>query len=106
MDAPETAPLDGEGQFLTGWLLVAMPGIEDPRTPYGLIHAVANCLDDSAIITSGFSRRGLVAEIGFEKAFLEYDQPPRLHGETHHSIFVLVEMALLALTTYSRCRCG
>jgi glycosyltransferase involved in cell wall biosynthesis len=46
--------------------------------------------------------RGLVSEIGFEKAFIEYDQPPRLHGKTHHSIFVLVEMALLALTTYSR----
>jgi len=31
---------------------LAMPGADDPRTPYGLIHAVANCLDDSAIITS------------------------------------------------------
>ncbi|MDD2669156.1 MULTISPECIES: acetolactate synthase large subunit [Zoogloea] len=31
---------------------LAMPGVDDPRSPYGLIHAVANCLDDSAIITS------------------------------------------------------
>ena len=31
---------------------LAMPGIDNPRTPYGLIHAVASCLDDSAIITS------------------------------------------------------
>ncbi|MBI2315523.1 MAG: acetolactate synthase large subunit [Betaproteobacteria bacterium] len=29
-----------------------MPGIEDPRTHYGLIRAVAECLDDSAIITT------------------------------------------------------
>ncbi|NTV09484.1 MAG: acetolactate synthase large subunit, partial [Zoogloea sp.] len=29
-----------------------MPGVEDPRTHYGLIQAVANSLDDSAIITS------------------------------------------------------
>ena len=31
---------------------LAMPGVDNPRSPYGLIHAVANCLDDSAIITS------------------------------------------------------
>jgi len=29
-----------------------MPGLDDPRTPYGLIHAVANCLDDEATITT------------------------------------------------------
>lgn len=29
-----------------------MPGIDDPRTPYGLIRAVANCLDDEATITT------------------------------------------------------
>ncbi|MBI4292247.1 MAG: acetolactate synthase large subunit [Betaproteobacteria bacterium] len=29
-----------------------MPGIEDPRTHYGLIRAVADCLDDEAIITT------------------------------------------------------
>ncbi|MEF8769836.1 MAG: acetolactate synthase large subunit [Candidatus Accumulibacter phosphatis] len=29
-----------------------MPGIDDPRTPYGLIRAVANCLDDAATITT------------------------------------------------------
>ncbi|WP_374481817.1 acetolactate synthase large subunit [Zoogloea sp.] len=31
---------------------LAMPGVDNPRSPYGLIHAVANSLDDSAIITS------------------------------------------------------
>jgi len=29
-----------------------MPGIEDPRTPYGLIRAVADCLDDEATIAT------------------------------------------------------
>jgi len=39
-------------ESLKGRFPLAMPGIEDPRSPYGLIHAVASCLDDSAIITS------------------------------------------------------
>jgi len=29
-----------------------LPGIDDPRTPYGLIRAVADCLDDEATITT------------------------------------------------------
>ncbi|MCM8595319.1 acetolactate synthase large subunit [Accumulibacter sp.] len=29
-----------------------MPGIDDPRTPYGLIRAVADCLDDQATIAT------------------------------------------------------
>lgn len=29
-----------------------MPGIDDPRTPYGLIRAVADCVDDDATITT------------------------------------------------------
>ncbi len=29
-----------------------MPGIDDPRMPYGLIRAVADCLDDEATITT------------------------------------------------------
>ena len=29
-----------------------MPGIDDPSTPYGLIRAVADCLDDEATITT------------------------------------------------------
>ncbi|WP_301102114.1 acetolactate synthase large subunit [Propionivibrio sp.] len=29
-----------------------MPGIEDPRTPYGLIRAIADCLDDEATIST------------------------------------------------------
>lgn len=39
-------------ESLKGRFPLAMPGIDNPRTPYGLIHAVASCLDDNAIITS------------------------------------------------------
>ncbi len=46
--------------------------------------------------------RGLVSEIGFEKAFIEYDQPARKHGHSSHSLFDLIEMAMLAITTYSK----
>jgi glycosyltransferase involved in cell wall biosynthesis len=46
--------------------------------------------------------RGLVSEIGFEKAFVEYHQPPRKHGKSKHTFFDLFDLALLALTTYSK----
>jgi acetolactate synthase I/II/III large subunit len=39
-------------ESLKGRFPLAMPGVDDPRSPYGLIHAVASCLDDNAIITS------------------------------------------------------
>jgi len=46
--------------------------------------------------------RGLVSEIGFDKVFVGYHQPPRKHGRTRHSFFDLIELSMLALTTYSR----
>jgi len=46
--------------------------------------------------------RGMVSEIGFEKAFIEYHQPPRRHGETHHSFAMLLDLAIVALTSYSK----
>lgn len=39
-------------ESLKGRFPLVTPGVDNPRSPYGLIHAVANCLDDSAIITS------------------------------------------------------
>ncbi len=45
--------------------------------------------------------RGLVPEIGFERAVVEYDQPDRVHGHSRNSIFDLVDLAMLALSTYS-----
>lgn len=68
---------------------------------YGLfdkqIVQIMRDLDDS---TPYF--RGIVSEIGFEKAFVEYHQPPRLHGKSRHSFFDLLELAILGLTSYSK----
>jgi len=46
--------------------------------------------------------RGLVSEIGFERAVVEYDQPLRKHGKSRHSLFDLVDFALIGLTTYAK----
>lgn len=46
--------------------------------------------------------RGMISEIGFEKAFVQYQQPPRRHGRSHHSFFDLLELAILGLTSYSK----
>jgi polyisoprenyl-phosphate glycosyltransferase len=46
--------------------------------------------------------RGLVSEIGFDKAFVDYHQPARKHGKSRHNFFDLLELSMLALTTYSK----
>ena len=46
--------------------------------------------------------RGIISEIGFEKAFVEYRQPPRRYGKSRHSFFDLLELAILGLTSYSK----
>jgi glycosyltransferase involved in cell wall biosynthesis len=46
--------------------------------------------------------RGMVSEIGFEKAFIEYHEPPRKHGVTRHSFPVLLDLAIVGLTSYSK----
>jgi glycosyltransferase involved in cell wall biosynthesis len=46
--------------------------------------------------------RGIISEIGFEKAFVEYHQPPRLHGKSRHSFYDLLELAILGFTSYSK----
>ncbi len=46
--------------------------------------------------------RGMVSEIGFEKAFVEYEQPVRKHGKSRHSFFDLFDLAMLGITSYSR----
>ncbi len=46
--------------------------------------------------------RGLVMEIGFERATIEYDQPPRRRGRSSYNFFSLADFALLGLSTYSR----
>ena len=46
--------------------------------------------------------RGLISEIGFDKAIIEYVEPPRLHGESRHSFMDLLDLAILGMTSYSR----
>ena len=46
--------------------------------------------------------RGLIAEIGFEVARLEYDQPARSGGVTKNNFYTLYDMAMLGITNHSR----
>ena len=46
--------------------------------------------------------RGLIAEVGFERAFVEYDQPERRYGRSSYTIFSLADYALIGLSSYSR----
>jgi glycosyltransferase involved in cell wall biosynthesis len=46
--------------------------------------------------------RGMVFEIGYEKAFVEYEQPPRRHGKSSYTMLSLVDYAFLGLTSYSK----
>lgn len=46
--------------------------------------------------------RGLLCEIGFEKAFVEYKQPKRARGITKNNFYTLYDMAMLGITTNSK----
>jgi glycosyltransferase involved in cell wall biosynthesis len=46
--------------------------------------------------------RGMVVEIGFDKAFVDYHQQARKHGASRHSFFQLLDFAILGLTSYSK----
>jgi hypothetical protein len=46
--------------------------------------------------------RGMVCEVGFEKAFVEYHQPPRRHGKSSYTFLSLLDYAVLGLTSYSK----
>lgn len=46
--------------------------------------------------------RGIVPEIGFERAIVEYEQPQRLHGRSRYNLIDLIDYALLGITTYSK----
>ena len=45
--------------------------------------------------------RRIVSEIGFEKAFVEYEQPLRKHGKSRLSLFDLVDYAILGVVSCS-----
>lgn len=43
--------------------------------------------------------RRIVSEIGFEKAFVEYEQPIRKHGKSRLSLFDLIDYAILGVVS-------
>lgn len=46
--------------------------------------------------------RGLICDIGFEKAKVEFTQPKRKGGITKNNIYTLYDMAMLGLVSYSK----
>jgi glycosyltransferase involved in cell wall biosynthesis len=46
--------------------------------------------------------RGMIAEIGFEPARVEYDQRQRRRGATKNNFYSLYDMAMLGVTNYSK----
>lgn len=46
--------------------------------------------------------RGLIADIGFPAAKIEFVQPKRKHGITKNNFYTLYDLAMLGLTSYSK----
>lgn len=46
--------------------------------------------------------RGLLCEIGFERAEIEYAQPSRKRGITKNNLYTLYDMAMLGITNHSK----
>jgi len=46
--------------------------------------------------------RGLIVELGYPRALVEYTQPARKRGFTKNNFFSLYEMAMLGITSYSK----
>lgn len=46
--------------------------------------------------------RGLISDIGFEPAIIEFTQPARKHGKSKSNILNLYEMAMLGITGYTK----
>ncbi|MFV0280217.1 MAG: glycosyltransferase family 2 protein [Rhodoblastus sp.] len=46
--------------------------------------------------------RGLIMEVGFERAFIEYEQPQRKHGKSSYNLTSLIDYALIGLSSSSR----
>lgn len=46
--------------------------------------------------------RGIVAELGPERAEIEYEQPKRRAGKTHNNFYTLFDAAMLSFTSYTK----
>jgi glycosyltransferase involved in cell wall biosynthesis len=46
--------------------------------------------------------RGMISEVGFEKAIVNFTQPRRKRGFTKNNFYTLYDMAMLGITSYSK----
>lgn len=46
--------------------------------------------------------RGIVAELGFRRKEIPYDQPKRRAGKTHNNFYTLYDAAMLSFTSYTK----
>ena len=46
--------------------------------------------------------RGLIADLGFERAQIEFEQPPRKRGITKNNLYTLYDLAMLGITGYTK----
>lgn len=46
--------------------------------------------------------RGIVAELGFDRTEIKYEQAKRLYGKTSNNFFSLYDVAMLGITSYSK----
>ena len=67
---------------------------------FGLFDAKTVKVMRELVNPSPYFRR-IVSEIGFEKAFVEYEQPLRKHGKSRLSLFDLVDYAILGVVSCS-----
>lgn len=46
--------------------------------------------------------RGIVAELGFRRKEIPYEQPKRRAGKTHNNFYTLYDAAMLSITSYTK----
>jgi polyisoprenyl-phosphate glycosyltransferase len=46
--------------------------------------------------------RGLISDFGYERAVIEYQQPPRVAGRTKNNFLTLYDVAMLGITNHSK----
>lgn len=46
--------------------------------------------------------RGIVAEFGYKRTEIEYEQPKRMAGKTHNNWYSLYDAAMLSITSYTK----
>lgn len=92
--------------FLRGTYYRLMKGISDTKQ---IEHFTGFGLYDSSFLsvlkenTDPYPyMRGLVAELGYNTAEVDFEQPKRRNGKTKNNFYTLYDMAILGITTYSK----